>query len=474
MMNTKLEECLPAGQAGNNGTMERWEKKFNIPMFQYATIPRPQEGTASFQHSRSPDTFCRDEDPDECRGATPPLSVSVVIPVHNGAFTIAQTIESCLAQDYSGPLEIIVVDDGSTDNMAEIVKKYSDYVASDFMSDNISEVPPGGTQAGVVACLDIVNAFQKGETTVESRPKRGPAAARNTGWRAARGDIIVFTDADCLPPPDWVSRLISGFNIPIFQHSSFPTGVPIGAVGGGYQIANSDNLLAVCIQAEMAYRYNRMPANTKFLSTHNLAIRRDVLKQINGFDESYPDASAEDNDLIYRMQKAGYGLLLQKENQMPHHHATNIRKYLRKQFQHAFWRVKLYSRHPGMAKGDDYTGLKDVLEPFLALFILSFLVCFPLFITYNSSFITNLTCDSLLATGCFLIIWQLFWAVKVVYKNSMGEDKLNRYKICNRALFLALVGFLRSFARGLGMAAGIFIHLFVKLKTFGFAKGVFF
>src|SRR5262245_56398582 len=86
-------------------------------------------------------------------------SVSVIVPVYNGAQSIGNCIESLLKQDYPN-YDIIVVNNNSTDNTVEIVRKYP---------------------VRLVFCLE-----------------RGPAAARNAGINTSTADIIAFTDADCL------------------------------------------------------------------------------------------------------------------------------------------------------------------------------------------------------------------------------------------------------------------------------------
>lgn len=92
-----------------------------------------------------------------------PTLISVIMPVYNGATFVAQAIESALGQTYA-PLEIIVVDDGSTDASARIVQGFGD------------------------------------KLTYIYQPNRGPAAARNRGLRIARGALIAFLDADDLWP----------------------------------------------------------------------------------------------------------------------------------------------------------------------------------------------------------------------------------------------------------------------------------
>lgn len=95
--------------------------------------------------------------------------VSVIVPAHDAAATVGETLGALAAQEFDGSYEVIVVDDGSSDATAAIAE---------------------GAGARVVR-HDVA---------------AGPAAARNSGRRAARGKLLAFTDADCAPTPDWLSR----------------------------------------------------------------------------------------------------------------------------------------------------------------------------------------------------------------------------------------------------------------------------
>lgn len=92
-----------------------------------------------------------------------PLFVSAIIPVYNGETFLAEAVASIQRQNYK-PLEIIIVDDGSTDNTAAIARNFGDEVQYLF------------------------------------QPNRGAPAARNHGLKMARGDVITFQDADDLWP----------------------------------------------------------------------------------------------------------------------------------------------------------------------------------------------------------------------------------------------------------------------------------
>ncbi|MDI6690839.1 MAG: glycosyltransferase, partial [Candidatus Bathyarchaeota archaeon] len=110
--------------------------------------------------------------------------VSVIVPVKNGAAYIKELLDSLMQVDYNkDKLEIIVVDGNSTDNTREIVSQYP------------------------VKLL------------LEERP--GLNAARNTGVKNSNGEIVAFTDADCIIPKNWVSKIVDNFRD--FQ---------VGCVGG--------------------------------------------------------------------------------------------------------------------------------------------------------------------------------------------------------------------------------------------------
>ena len=322
-----------------------------------------------------------------------PPTVSVVIPAYNAARTIAPCVQACLAQDYPG-VEVIVVDDGSTDDTASIVRRYP------------------------VRYLRQENA--------------GPASARNRGWRAATGEIVCFTDSDCVPALDWVSRLVEEY-----------APDEIAGVGGTYDIANEDNLLAACIHEEIGQRHLEMPRYVNYLGSFNLSYRRTVLEEVNGFDESYLRASGEDNDLAYRVMKHGYKLVFTRNAKVAHYHPDNSWRYLKQQFWHGYWRMKLYHQHPDMARGDVYGGLLDFVQP-------------PL-------------CVGTLALTPLAVIWPALWMlVGLLVLLDLGLQVPNTVRIVGRTgkrelWALAAVTGLRGYARGLGMVKGVW-DFFVRRR----------
>ena len=156
-----------------------------------------------------------------------------------------------------------------------------------------------------------------------------------------------------------------------------------------------------------------------------MALRREVLEKTGGFDESYRRASGEDNDLSYRVQKLGFKIAFAPDALVGHFHTVSLRKYLKEQYTHGYWRIKLYKAHPDMRGGDDYTRKKDIIEPPLSLLSLALIAALPF------------SYAPFLISAAALFAMQIPWAVKM----ALRENDMTY-------LLFAPVGFLRSYARG--------------------------
>lgn len=199
------------------------------------------------------------------------MKFSVVVPTFNRAATLRQTLTALISQDYPD-YEIIVVDDGSTDGTREMIAREFPQVHYVYQAN------------------------------------RGPAAARNRGIAIATGDIIAFTDDDCLPPRDWLSRLADGY-------ARYPQ---VAGVGGGLRAPV--DLLKKNSFAQYEYHISRdvyAAGDKEYLGnfecpaggTANMSYRRTVLKLMNGFDEEFPVPAGEDADLKWRICQQGNQLL---------------------------------------------------------------------------------------------------------------------------------------------------------------------
>jgi len=253
--------------------------------------------------------------------------VSVVIPAYNAASTIGACLDALARQDYAGEIETVVVDDGSTDTTAQIVSSFS-------------------------------------RVMLVRQTNAGPAAARNAGFARSGGVIVFFTDADCRPRADWISRMMRAF-----EDSA------AGAAAGSYGIVNDRSLLARCIHAEILYRHHHLMGQwITVFGSYNVAFRREVFLQAGGFNEAYRHASGEDNDLSYRLSEAAVRICFVKEALVDHVHPQRVGRYLFEQFRHGVWRARLYRDHPEQIRGDGYTFFKDVLEVPLSLVLLGSLL----------------------------------------------------------------------------------------------------
>jgi glycosyltransferase involved in cell wall biosynthesis len=315
------------------------------------------------------------------------MKVSVVIPAFNAEGTISEVVKATREQDLAEGLEVIVVDDGSGDQTA-------------------SQAEGAGAK---VIC----------------QANRGPAAARNTGWRAAQGEVVLFTDSDCKPHKDWAKRLLGGF-----------TNSGVGAVAGSYGIWNPNSLLARTIHEEIKGRHAKMGGSIRVFGSYNVAIRKEVLEKLNGFDESYRRASGEDNDLSYRMLKAGFSICFRPLALVDHRHQESIPSYLKEQARHGYYRMLMYRTHPAMVAGDDYTRVKDIVEPPLALVLL----------------VLGAVSMLLDEVPTHLLLWLALAYCLLQFVDLIGQSGLTSG--LNRWPYAGIT-FLRGFARGLGMAAGL-------------------
>ncbi len=247
---------------------------------------------------------------------------SVVIPAYNSEKTIGGCLEALRNQSIK-PLETIVVDDGSSDNTIQTAVRFG--------------------------------------ARILAQRHAGPAAARNRGARAARGEIVLFTDADCVPDRDWTEEMLGPFR-----------DRGIAGVQGAYR-TRQESLISRFAQFEIEQRYERLAKRKSidFIGTYSAAYRRDPLLRSSGFDEKFPEASGEDPELSFRLSKAGHRMVFNPRAMVYHSHPDTLGKYLRQKFGRAVWRVLLYRKHPGKAVSESYTpqGLKLQIGLFYLLIL---------------------------------------------------------------------------------------------------------
>ncbi|HET7891798.1 MAG TPA: glycosyltransferase [Candidatus Sulfotelmatobacter sp.] len=236
------------------------------------------------------------------------MPVSIIIPTFNGAARIENCLEALLKQTERRDLEILVVNDGSTDPTAEVVGRYSS-----------------------VRLITQVNA--------------GPAAARNRGALEAKGSIILFTDDDCVPAPDWLAAMIEPFR-----------DEEVVGVKGAYR-THQREIVARFVQLEYEDKYRFMSdcAKIDFIDTYSAGFGRDRFLEMDGYDTSFPVACAEDVELSYRMSARGWTMRFVPGAIVYHTHPDTLWRYLKKKYKFAFWRVLAVRKNPNKGFKDSHT-----------------------------------------------------------------------------------------------------------------------
>jgi glycosyltransferase involved in cell wall biosynthesis len=214
--------------------------------------------------------------------------ISVIIAVKNGEKTIGKCIMSLLALSYPA-VEIIVINDGSTDATERILREFADRI------------------------------------TVITTAGEGPSAARNRGIVAANGAYIAFTDGDCIVEPQWLSELFKGFS-----------SEEIAGVGGDQQSPDDDTVFGKELNVFMKKTgfigdYVRDAGNgiieVEHNPTCNVLYRTDVLRATGGFLEKlWP---GEDVEIDYRLRQKGFRLAFNPRAIVRHYRPETLQSYAR-------------------------------------------------------------------------------------------------------------------------------------------------
>ncbi|MFH1587675.1 MAG: glycosyltransferase [Candidatus Diapherotrites archaeon] len=235
------------------------------------------------------------------------MRISVIVPAYNAGKNIGECLKSLKDQDTKHNYEIIVVDDGSTDDTEKIASK-----------NNVELI---------------------------SQKNKGPATARNSGAMAAKGEIVVFIDSDCVATKNWLDEMAAPFADP-----------KVAGVQGAY-LTKQMEIVAKYVQIEIEERYERLKKHKSidFVGSYSAAYRKSVFDEVGGFDESFPIASGEDPDLSFKISKKKYKLVFNPKAKVYHQHPTSMLEYLYTKFYRAYWRIRLYSKHKEKIISDSYT-----------------------------------------------------------------------------------------------------------------------
>lgn len=246
--------------------------------------------------------------------------VSIIVPVYNGEKIIAECIESLVNQDYpKDKYEIIIVDNNSKDKTAEIIKKYP------------------------IRCLL--------EDKIQSS-----YAARNTGIKNAKGEILAFTDSDCVAYKNWLVNLVEGWE-----------GKEIGFAG-----EINEPLPKTPIEKYHFGRYNQKRClfnkEYHFAITANVAFKKEIFELIGMFRNDL--VSGGDADLSWRIFNAGYEIKYNAKALVLHRHKSTLVDQFKQTKRYAFGEVHLSKTYPHIAKSLEkplFKFVRYVLNDFITL-----------------------------------------------------------------------------------------------------------
>jgi O-antigen biosynthesis protein len=232
----------------------------------------------------------------------PPLPhyprVSVVVCAYNAERTLDACLASLAALNYPD-YEVIVVNDGSRDRTLEIAESHP-------------------------------------YCRIVSQPNKGLSTARNVGAEAATGEIVAYTDSDCVADPDWLTYLVAkmeaaglvacgGPNFPPPEDSLVPAAVAV-APGGPTHVLLSDEV-------------------AEHIAGCNMAFRREVLLGLGGFDPVYR-AAGDDIDICWRIQDAGFVIGFSPAAIVWHFRRNTVKAYCNQQRGYGKAEALVYSKHP--------------------------------------------------------------------------------------------------------------------------------
>jgi glycosyltransferase involved in cell wall biosynthesis len=215
-------------------------------------------------------------------------TISVVVTVKNEASNMRDLLDSLVTQD--GPIEVLVIDAASTDGTQDIVRSY---------------------QKKYPFIILHQYAAQRGES-------------RNKGIEMASGDIVAFTDGDCIANPFWAKEIRSSLKD--------------ADIVGGHTIAMGYEPFKNLGRVEVYHK----GTDITFPSC-NLAYRKHILEEIKGFDPRF--VTAEDIDMNYRAVEKGYRIVENHQMVVYHKERSTVISFFKQAFWNGFGRKQLTRKH---------------------------------------------------------------------------------------------------------------------------------
>jgi glycosyltransferase involved in cell wall biosynthesis len=224
--------------------------------------------------------------------------VSVVVCAYNAARTLPECLRSLGEIDYPD-YEVILVDDGSTDHTPAIAAEFPQFV-------------------------------------YVRQPNRGLSVARNVGAERATGEVVAYTDADCVVDADWLRCVVQGLQCQ-----------GVDAIGGPNITPHTDGWSAQCVAVSPGNPSHVMldDCRAEHIPGCNMAFRREALMRLGGFDPQYRQAG-DDVDMCWRLLDEGGSIGYASGAFVWHHRRETVRAYLKQQIGYGKAEALLHFKHP--------------------------------------------------------------------------------------------------------------------------------
>jgi cellulose synthase/poly-beta-1,6-N-acetylglucosamine synthase-like glycosyltransferase len=313
--------------------------------------------------------------------------VSIVIPTKNSSRMIEKCLHSLLNQSYSN-YELIIVDGHSVDDTIKIV---SGFPVRIFFEE-------GGTRAS--AC--------------------------NVGILNSRGEIVAFTDDDCIVPEDWVEKIVKHFE----DHE-------VCVVGGPALIPNDsgpwENTFGAIRTLVLKVAHKLGPVEDIFGC--NSAYRKSVVLEVGGFREDL--LTTEETELHFRIMKSGGTLIYDPDMPVYHYPRVNLKKFLKQQYRYGLGKGLMLRLHPRALKISDVVAMASIFVPLALVPIFYFSFAFGL--------------------ALFEVLLSIFFGITLILSlyASINEKRIKYSPL----IFLVLIFYV--YAEGLGHTVGL-----LKLRRF--------